>query len=39
VASVAYISEQEREMAIKAAQTLGLDVAGVDILRARAVLW
>ena len=34
VASVAYISEQEREMAIKAAQTLGLDVAGVDILRA-----
>ncbi len=34
VASVALISEQEREMAIKAAQTLGLDVAGVDILRA-----
>jgi hypothetical protein len=31
---VALISEQEREMAIKATQTLGLDVAGVDILRA-----
>jgi ribosomal protein S6--L-glutamate ligase len=39
VASVAYISEQEREMAIKAAQTLGLDVAGVDILRAARVRW
>lgn len=34
VASVATITQREREMAIQAAQTLGLDVAGVDILRA-----
>ena len=31
---MATISEQERAIAIKAAKTLGLDVAGVDILRA-----
>jgi ribosomal protein S6--L-glutamate ligase len=31
MASVAQISDEEREMAIKATQTLGLDVAGVDI--------
>lgn len=34
VANVAMISERERQIAITAAQTLGLDVAGVDILRA-----
>ncbi len=34
VANVAVISERERQIAITAAQTLGLDVAGVDILRA-----
>ncbi len=35
VASIATITPRERDIAIKAAQTLGLDVAGVDILRAR----
>lgn len=35
VAKIAAISERERQIAITAAQTLGLDVAGVDILRAR----
>lgn len=34
VATVADITPLEREIAIKSAQTLGLDVAGVDILRA-----
>lgn len=34
-ASVAQISAQEGALAIKAARTLGLEVAGVDILRAR----
>jgi len=34
VATVAEITPLEREIAIKSAQTLGLDVAGVDILRA-----
>jgi len=34
VARIATISERERDMAVKAAQTLGLDVAGVDLLRA-----
>ncbi|EGS6452512.1 30S ribosomal protein S6--L-glutamate ligase [Salmonella enterica] len=34
VASIATITPRERDIAIKAAQTLGLDVAGVDILRA-----
>lgn len=34
VATIANITPREREIALKAAQTMGLDVAGVDILRA-----
>ncbi len=34
MATVAQISDEERAIAIKATQTLGPDVAGVDILRA-----
>ena len=33
-ASIACITEREREIALKAARTMALDVAGVDILRA-----
>ncbi len=39
VASIATITPRERDIAIKAAQTLGLDVAGVDILRAARGRW
>ncbi len=34
MATVAQISDEERAIAIKATQTLRLDAAGVDILRA-----
>ena len=34
VATIASITPREREIALKAARTMGLDVAGVDILRA-----
>jgi ribosomal protein S6--L-glutamate ligase len=34
VATIANITLQERDIALKAARTMGLDVAGVDILRA-----
>lgn len=34
VATIASITPREREIALKAARTMGTDVAGVDILRA-----
>lgn len=34
MATIASITPREREIALKAARTMGTDVAGVDILRA-----
>ena len=39
VATIANITPREREIALKAAQTMGLDVAGVDILRVNVGRW